>query len=152
MEKMIWLLLLILIPCKIFGQIQIDQVGDDWASQVDSALTLIKNTDKETYDFVLKHCKKISFWDGLYSTVEGNNTITISNGDMKIESIENIACIIVHESKHLEFIQLNLQMPLVHEECICYFFEMDFIKKIRYKPDWIMDNCGNMILKFGCSQ
>ena len=55
---MIWLLLLILIPCKIFGQIQIDQVGDDWASQVDSALMLIKNTDKETYDFVLKHCKK----------------------------------------------------------------------------------------------
>lgn len=149
---MIWLLLLILIPCKIFGQIQIDQVGDDWASQVDSALMLIKNTDKETYDFVLKHCKKISFWDGLYSTVEGNNTITISNGDMKIESIENIACIIVHESKHLEFVQLNLQFPLIYEECICYYYEMDFINKLQNEPDWIWENCWSMISKLGCSQ
>lgn len=39
---MFWFLLLLVIPYKIFGQIQIDQVGDDWQPQVAQAIELIK--------------------------------------------------------------------------------------------------------------
>lgn len=152
MKKIFWLLLLLLIPFKIFGQIQIDQVGDKWQPQVVQALELIKKTDTTTYNSVLAHCKKISFWAGEFSTVEGNSTITIARGDMELNSIENIACIIVHESKHLEIIQLKLEFPLQYEECICYLCEMNFIEKLQGEPEWIRENCLNMIMKLECSQ
>jgi len=137
---------------KIFGQIKIDQVGDNWEPQVVQALELIKITDTIKYNLVLKHCKKISFWSGAFSTVEGENTVTIARGDMELNSIENIACIIVHESKHLEIIQLKLEFPLQYEECICYLWEMNFIEKMQGEPDWIRENCLNMIMKLDCSQ
>ena len=76
MKKLVWVLLWLLIPLKIFGQIKVDQVGDDWQPQVYKALELIKNTDTTTYSFVLKHCHRISFWSGEFSTVEGDKTIT----------------------------------------------------------------------------
>jgi len=151
MKKLVWVLLLLLIPLKIFGQIKVDQVGDDWQPQINDALELIKKTDSSTYNFVLKHCHRISFWRGEFSTVEGTNTITISQGDMNLNSIENLACIIVHESKHLEIIQSGITLPLQHEECICYLWEMDFIEKLSDKPDWIKENCINMIMKFDCN-
>jgi hypothetical protein len=137
---------------KIFGQIKIDQVGDNWEPQVVQALELIKITDTIKYNLVLKHCKKISFWSGAFSTVEGENTVSIARGDMELNSIENIACIIVHESKHLEIIQLKLEFPLQYEECICYLWEMNFIEKMQGEPDWIRENCLNMIMKLDCSQ
>ena len=152
MKKLFWFLLLLVIPFKIFGQIQIDQVGDNWQPQVAQALELIKKTDSTTYNFVISHCKRISFWSGEFSTVEGNSTITIARGDMDLNSVDNIACIIVHESKHLEIIQLKLEFPLQYEECICYLWEMNFIEKLRSEPEWIRENCLNMIMKLECSQ
>lgn len=150
MEKLVWVLLLMLIPFKIYSQIHIDQVGDDWVPQVKDALMLIKKTDSSTYQFVLDNCKKISFWNGEYSTVESNQTITIARGDMELNSIENIACILVHESKHLEIIKFGIELPLLTEECICYLWEMEFIKKLQGEPEWIRENCLNMILKLEC--
>ena len=94
MKKLVWVLLLLLIPLKIFGQIKVDQVGDDWQPQIYKALELIKETDTTTYSFVLKHCDRISFWSGEFSTVEGESTITISQGDMRLNSIENLFSII----------------------------------------------------------
>lgn len=152
MKKLFWFLSLLVIPFKIFGQIQIDQVGDNWQPQVAQALELIKKTDSTTYNFVISHCKRISFWSGEFSTVEGNSTITIARGDMELNSVENIACIIVHESKHLEIIQLKLEFPLQYEECICYLWEMNFIEKLQSEPEWIRENCLNMIMKLECSQ
>ena len=152
MKKMFWFLLLLVIPLKIFGQIQIDQVGDNWQPQVAQALELIKKTDSTTYNFVMSHCKKISFWSGEFSTVEGNSTITIARGDMELNSIENIACIIVHESKHLEIIQLNLNLPLQYEECIAYLWELQFIEKMQGEPEWILGNCQDMISKLACDE
>ena len=152
MKKLFWFLLLLVIPFKIFGQIQIDQVGDNWQPQVAQALELIKKTDSTTYNFVISHCKRISFWSGEFSTVEGNSTITIARGDMELNSVENIACIIVHESKHLEIVQLKLEFPLQYEECICYLWEMNFIEKLQSEPEWIRENCLNMIMKLECSQ
>jgi len=152
MKKMFWFLATLLIPLKIFGQIQIDQVGDNWKPQVEEALSLIKTTDTNTFKFVNKHCKKISFWNGEFSTVEGSSTVIIAKGDMQLGSVENLACIIVHESKHLEIIQLGLQFPLQYEECICYLWEMDFIEKMKGEPEWVRENCLNMLLKLDCAE
>jgi hypothetical protein len=152
MKKMFWFLTTLLIPLKIFGQIQIDQVGDNWKPQVEEALSLIKTTDTNTFKFVNKHCKKISFWNGEFSTVEGSSTVIIAKGDMQLGSVENLACIIVHESKHLEIIQLGLQFPLQYEECICYLWEMDFIEKMKGEPEWVRENCLNMLLKLDCAE
>jgi len=149
---MFWFLATLLIPLKIFGQIQIDQVGDNWKPQVEEALSLIKTTDTNTFKFVNKHCKKISFWNGEFSTVEGSSTVIIAKGDMQLGSVENLACIIVHESKHLEIIQLGLQFPLQYEECICYLWEMDFIEKMKGEPEWVRENCLNMLLKLDCAE
>ena len=152
MKKMFWFLTTLLIPLKIFGQIQIDQVGDNWKPQVEEALSLIKTTDTNTFKFVNKHCKKIRFWNGEFSTVEGSSTVIIAKGDMQLGSVENLACIIVHESKHLEIIQLGLQFPLQYEECICYLWEMDFIEKMKGEPEWVRENCLNMLLKLDCAE
>ena len=148
MKKFLWVSFLLLIHVKVFAQIKIEQVGDTWVSQIEQSLQLIKNTDTNTYNFVLKQCKKISFWNGDYSTVEGEYTITISQGDMKLNSIENIACILVHESKHLEIIQTKISYPLLYEEYICYLWELKFIETLQGEPEWIKENCINMILKF----
>lgn len=147
MKKILWVTFFLLFHFKVCGQIKIDQVGDDWQTQVESALDLIKKTDTNTYHFVLRHCKKISFWNGEFSTVEGEYTITISQGDMKLNSIENIACIIVHESKHLEIIQSKYNLPLLYEEYICYLWELLFIESLQGEPEWIKENCLNMLMK-----
>lgn len=150
MKKIFWLLLLLVIPFKIFGQVHIDQVGDGWTPQIKEALQLIKTTDSSAYNFVVHHCKKISFWNGEFSTVEGEYTITIARGDMQLNSIENLACVIVHESKHLEIIQLELNLPLQYEECVAYLWELQFIEKLQGEPEWILENCQNMISKLEC--
>jgi hypothetical protein len=147
MKKFLWLPIFLLINLKVCGQIKIDLVGDTWVPQVEQALELIENTDINTYNFVLKHCKKISFWNGEFSTVEGNYTITISQGDMKLNSVENIACILVHESKHLEIIQSETSFSLLYEEYICYLWELQFIEILQGEPEWIKENCLNMIYK-----
>ena len=66
MKKFLWLPIFLLINLKVCGQIKIDLVGDTWVPQVEQALELIKHTDTKTYNFVLKHCKKISFWKRLF--------------------------------------------------------------------------------------
>ena len=147
MKKILWVTFFLLIHLKVSAQIKIDQVGDTWVPMVEQSLELIKKTDTNTYNFVLRHCKKISFWNGEYSTVEGDYTITISQGDMKLNSIENIACVLVHESKHLQIIQSGESFSLLQEEYICYLWELQFIETLQGEPEWIRENCLNMILK-----
>jgi hypothetical protein len=89
---------------NLFAQIKIDQVGDNWVSQVESAILYLKENDSQKYHLFETYCKKISFWNGNYSSTEGNDVIVISLSDMKLNSIENLSTILVHESKHLEIL------------------------------------------------
>ena len=55
----------------------IDDVGDNWKLRVDSALQVVKKYDSINYGKILTNCKKVSFWNGSFSTVEDSQTILI---------------------------------------------------------------------------
>ena len=99
--KYILLIILFLTSFNSYSQIKIDDIGDNWKYKVDSALTVIKTYDPQKYDTLVKYCKHITFWVGDFSSTEDENTIMISQRDMKLNSINNIASVLVHESFHL---------------------------------------------------
>ena len=87
------LFLFLSIPC--FSQIKIMKAGDGWDLRVDSALALIAKTDVNTYIRVIDVVDIIDFWISPYSSnniSQDGNTIYISTGDVKMNSIANLAC------------------------------------------------------------
>ena len=126
----------------------IDDVGDNWKLRVDSALQVVKKYDSINYGKILTNCKKVSFWNGSFSTVEDSQTILITQKDMKHSSINNIAAILVHESTHLFIINKRLKYTPSDEEVFCYFVELRFLEKIPNVEDWLINNTKKMILYY----
>lgn len=126
----------------------IDDVGDNWKLRVDSALQVVKKYDSINYGKILTNCKKVSFWNGSFSTVEDSQTILITQKDMKHSSINNIAAILVHESTHLFIINKQLKYTPSDEEVFCYFVELRFLEKIPNVEDWLINNTKKMILYY----
>lgn len=141
---------LLLLNFQVFGQIKIDQVGDNWTSKVEQAIRLIKKTDKQKYEYLVQHCNRITFFDGKFSTVEGRDVIVLGNVDISNQSIENIASALVHETMHLIIIQNDLVMSEKQEECICYSYELNFLLKISNCPEFLIKNCKRMLSVYGC--
>jgi len=128
---------LLLLSTTGFSQIQIDDVGDGWKLKVDSALTLIKKTSPEHYKEVSEYCKHITYWMGGFSTTQDSSVVVISVKDMKIGSVNNLACIIVHESHHLAIQNKHIVMNSKKEELECYQYEYEFLQKIPNAEDWL---------------
>jgi hypothetical protein len=144
-----WLLSVIfLLPIFGHSQMVIDDVGDNWKLRVDSALQVVKKYDSINYGKILTNCKKVSFWNGSFSTVEDSQTILITQKDMKHSSINNIAAILVHESTHLFIINKRLKYTPSDEEVFCYFVELRFLEKIPNVEDWLINNTKKMILYY----
>jgi hypothetical protein len=144
-----WLLYVIfLLPIFGHSQMIIDDVGDNWKLRVDSALQVVKKYDSINYGKILTNCKKVSFWNGSFSTVEDSQTILITQKDMKHSSINNIAAILVHESTHLFIINKRLKYTPSDEEVFCYFVELRFLEKIPNVEDWLINNTKKMILYY----
>jgi hypothetical protein len=144
-----WLLYVIfLLPIFGHSQMVIDDVGDNWKLRVDSALQVVKKYDSINYGKILTNCKKVSFWNGSFSTVEDSQTILITQKDMKHSSINNIAAILVHESTHLFIINKRLKYTPSDEEVFCYFVELRFLEKIPNVEDWLINNTKKMILYY----
>ena len=93
------IILLLIITNVTYSQIKIDDIGDNWKNNVDSALSVIKKYDIESYKVVINNCKLISFWMSSFSTTQYSTIILISVRDMNIKSIKNLSCIIYHNSK-----------------------------------------------------
>jgi hypothetical protein len=129
--------LLLLLSTTGFSQIQIDDVGDGWKLKVGSALTLIKKTSPEHYKEVSEYCKHITYWMGGFSTTQDSSVVVISVRDMKIGSINNLACIIVHESHHLMIQKKHIVMDSKKEELDCYQYEYEFLQRIPNAEDWL---------------
>jgi len=88
------------------AQITIPKAGDGWDLKVDSALLLIAKMDSDKYIRLIDVCDRVDFWISNYSSnsvTHDGNTIYIAIDDMKLNSINNIACILVHESMHLYY-------------------------------------------------
>jgi hypothetical protein len=120
-----------------FSQIQIDDVGDGWKLKVDSALNLIKKTSPEHYKEVSEYCTYITYWMGGFSTTQDSSTVVISVRDMNINSINNIACILVHESHHLMIQKKHIVMEPKKEELECYQYEYGFLQMIPNAESWL---------------
>jgi hypothetical protein len=143
--KYVLLLLLFIFTVKSNAQIKIEDVGDNWKTKVTEALLLIKSTDSEKYLTLIDVCNHISFWNGGFSTTEDSKTIMISQKDMNFNSINNIAAILVHESKHLFFLKHNCALTPNDEEIVCYRYELNFLGKIPNVEPWLIQNAKNKI-------
>jgi len=133
--------------CTLFSnaQIKIEDVGDNWKLKVTEALLLIKETDSAKYETLIDVCNHVSFWNGGFSTTEDLTTIMISQKDMNFNSINNIAAILVHESKHLFFLKHNCFLPPNDEEIVCYRYELSFLTIIPNVEPWLIQNAKNKI-------
>ena len=124
-----------------YGQIIVDS-KNEYSIRIDSALTLIKTYDPEAYALVDSVCFKILVWDRIYSSAE-DSSIFISSSDFKLNSINNIACAIVHESIHMYFENCrkgclcNAPETHVAEEKYCYSYEYDFFSRLPAGEDWL---------------
>ena len=135
-------LLLLLIPFTSSGQIKIDKAGDGWDLKIDSALTVIKQTDPQKFQLLDSVCQEVSFWISDFSSnelVENKGRIYVSVKDVKL-GINNLACVLVHESLHLYFLRKGVQMTPAEEENYCYRYELEFIQKLKNPEPWLKEN------------
>ena len=139
-------LFLILFNYNVVGQIKIDNVGDGWVDKVNQAISLIKKVDYEKYDNLIDVCDHITFWNGNFSTSENNHTIMISQADIMRGSVNNVAAVLVHESRHLMFRKLGIEMSETDEETIVYVYELDFLLKIPGVEQFLIDNAKRRII------
>lgn len=142
------LFLILSIPC--FSQIKVMKAGDGWDLKVDSALALIAQTDVNVYTRVIDVCDIVDFWISPYSSnniSQDGNVIYISTGDIKTNSIHNLACVLVHESLHLYYLLHPINQSVDEEELKCYIYELSFINKLSTPEPWLLANAIEQIHK-----
>jgi hypothetical protein len=144
----ILLFILTLLPTFAYGQIKIDKAGDGWDLKIDSAITLIKQTDTNYYNTLIQYCNHVEIWNEKFSSNEPHQndkgTILISVGDIKLNSINNLAAVLVHESAHLGFRSKNSILSEKDEERFCYNYELVFIKQLPNLENWILEHTLRM--------
>lgn len=135
------LLILLTLPNFLFSQIVIDKAGDGWDQKIDSALQLVKKTDIEKYRLLDSVCGKVEFWSSGFSSNEGKygekGIILVAVKDVKLNSINNLAVVLVHESLHLHVLQKGYIIIPEQEEAWCYRYELDFIDKLSNPEPWL---------------
>ena len=132
-------LLSFLLISPLFGQIQVDKAGDGWDLKVDSALTLIKTTDSAKYALLDSVCSNVSFWLSDFSSCESEEggRIYISVRDVKLNSINNLASVLVHESFHLYIWKRKFILSPKEEENYCYRYELELVNKLPNLEPWL---------------
>jgi len=124
----------------LFGQIKVDKAGDGWDLKVDSALALIKKTDSAKYALLDSVCSNISFWLSDFSSCdleEEGGRIYISVRDVKLNSINNLAAVLVHESFHLYIWKKKILLHPKGEENYCYRYELELVNKLPNLETWL---------------
>jgi hypothetical protein len=142
------LLLFLAVPC--FGQMKIDKAGDGWDLKVDSAIQLIKRVDIAKYKLLDTNCHQVSFMISPYSSClleNGLGHIYIAVDDIKLNSINNIAVVLIHESLHLYIAKLGIALIPEKEETFCYMYELSFISKLENPEPWLTEHAINNIKK-----
>ena len=132
-------LLLVTLPLFTFSQIRINKAGDEWDKKIDSALNVIKTTDPKKYNLLVNVCGEVSFWLGDFSscelTKEGVGRIYVSVKDVKLNSINNLASILVHESLHLYFRKIKLVLPENYKETWLLKHTLNQIKQTTHEQN-----------------
>jgi len=134
-------IILFLFPSISFSQIKVDKAGDGWDQKIDSALALIQKTDIEKYQLIDSVCNKVEFWSSGFSSNDGSygnkGTILVAVKDVKLNSINNLAVVLVHESLHLHVLQKGYIISPEQEEAWCYRYELTFIDKLTNPEPWL---------------
>lgn len=142
---------LFLLPSFLFSQIEIDKAGDGWDLKIDSAIQLIKKTDFEKYKLLDSFCDRVSFWlspfSSISSTKEEGNIIFVAVKDVKLNSINNLAVVLVHESLHLYVAENGIILPEEDEEKYCYRYELQFIEKLSNPEPWLKQHAIKQLTK-----
>ena len=142
-------LFLIIYPLSLFSQIKIDKAGDGWDLKIDSALQLIKKTDIIKYNLIDSVCTSISFWVSEFSSCEltdSTGVIYVSTKDVKLNSINNLAAVLVHESFHLYLRKRGTVLTTNQEEYFCYYYELGLINKLSNVEDWLIQHTKQQII------
>jgi hypothetical protein len=135
------------LPIFALGQIKIDKAGDDWDLKIDSAITLIKNTDTNYYKILVEYCQHIEIWNGPFSTNyidKEEGTIVVSVKDIQLNSINNLAAVLVHESCHLIFLKGGIIVDESKEELACYRYEYFFLTQLSNLEPWLLEHTLRM--------
>lgn len=148
--KMLVLLVSFLLTSFSYAQIEVSKAGDGWDKQIDSALQLIKKTDIEKYQLIDSVCAKVDFWISEFSSNEGSygtkGTILVAVKDVKLNSINNLAVVLVHESLHLHVLQKGYIIIPEQEEAWCYRYELDFINKLHNPEPWLKEHAITQLI------
>jgi hypothetical protein len=131
------------LPTFLLSQIQIDKAGDGWDEEVQKALHLIYGTSETHYENIINNVKKIEFWNQNYSSNDGKGVIVIAAKDMKLNSINNVAAVLVHESCHIVLNGSTLSPN--KEETECYVYELVFLSKLQNVEPELILNCKQQI-------
>lgn len=140
-----WFWLLLFLPLSGYSQISIDKAGDGWHLKIDSALTLISQYDSAKYELLNSVCSKIEFWNGCYSTNDGEEVIIVAAEDVKLGSINNLASVLIHESLHLYLMDRGVEVLSNVEENYCYRYELEFLKKLPNPEPWLISHAIEQI-------
>ena len=139
--KGLFLTCMLFITNLAFGQIKIDKAGNGWDLKIDSALQLIKKVDIEKYQLIDSVCERVEFWCSGFSSNEGSygkkGTILVAVKDVQLNSINNLAVVLVHESLHLHVLQKGYIVAPEQEEAWCYRYELTFIDKLKNPEPWL---------------
>jgi hypothetical protein len=144
--KHLVILFLLFFNYNVIGQINIDNVGDGWVDKVKQSLTLIKHVDSEKYNTLIEVCNHVTFWNGNFSTTEDSHTIMISQSDIMNGSINNVAAVLVHESRHLYFMKNAIKLKEIDEETMAYIYELQFLEKIPGVEQYLINNAKKRII------
>lgn len=145
--KLFGFVLFLLLPLTLCSQIKVDKAGDGWDLKIDSALNTIQKYDSTKYKLLLDVCEKIEFWNGSYSTNDGLKTIIVSTGDVKLNSINNLAAVIIHESFHLHCVKSKFGFEQMKEENVCYRYEFSFLEMLPNVEIWLWKHTLEQIVK-----
>lgn len=121
----------------------ISKAGDGWDTKVDSAIQIIKEYDLQKYLLLREVCQRVDFWKSSFSStglVDGDYTILVADADVKLNSINNLACVLVHESQHLLYAIQDSDLSEQEEEFRCYLYELSFAKNIPTPEPWLLAN------------
>ena len=135
----------LLLPIISFSQIRISDIGD-WKPRIQEAIELIKVTDPAKYDLLIDNCDNIEFIIGDFSTTKPPKTIVINTRDMRLNSINDIAAALVHESYHLYLYSKCEELTERAEELICYQYEYTFLCKLPSVEGWLFKNVIDMMI------
>jgi hypothetical protein len=140
------ILIFILIGVNTFGQIKVGGFSEKHKIMIDSSLNLIKEKDSFKYSRLVEFCKVIKYSDIGTSRVENDSIIVISKSILDPESINKVACSIVHETKRLELLIKKYNYTPKKEEYSCYAYEYAFSCRINCE-DWLKEQIQEALIQ-----